>query len=191
MLLLSQRPDIQKLAFGEITLSGALINDPLALEGEVPYIMAFTKEVLRYFTPLRLAMPKATTDAVEWQGATIPKGTMVFLNAWACNREDGAFDDPFTFEPKRWLAENPHQHYSFGYGGRMCVAAHLANKALYTVFLHLIGSFEILPGVEDANIDIDPLSGIDNVNHQRAAPRWKKLRFVPRNLDRLKTALNS
>jgi hypothetical protein len=31
-------------------------------------------------------MPKATTDSVKWQGATIPKWTMVFLNAWSCNR---------------------------------------------------------------------------------------------------------
>jgi 3-hydroxyphenylacetate 6-hydroxylase len=86
MLLLSQRPDIQKIAFDAITESGALNGDLLALEGEVPFIMAFTKEVLRYYTPLRLAMPKATTDNVKWQGATIPKGTMVFLNAWSCNR---------------------------------------------------------------------------------------------------------
>jgi cytochrome P450 len=86
MLLLSQRPDLQKTAFEAITTSGALSTDTLALEGEVPYIMAFTKEVLRYYTPLRLAMPKATKDVVEWQGAKIPKGTMVFLNAWSCNR---------------------------------------------------------------------------------------------------------
>ena len=74
----------------------------------------------------------------------------------------------------------------------MCVASHLANKALYTVFLHLIGNFEILPGKDDdGKIDIDPLTGIDNVNHQRAAPRWRKLRFVPRDLNRLRTALNA
>jgi len=106
--------------------------------------------------------------------------------------EEGTFEDPFTFEPRRWLSADPHQHYSFGYGGRMCVASHLANKALYTVFLHLIGNFEILPGKDDdGKIDIDPLTGIDNVNHQRAAPRWRKLRFVPRDLNRLRTALNA
>ncbi len=106
--------------------------------------------------------------------------------------EESTFDDPFTFEPQRWLSADPHQHYSFGYGGRMCVASHLANKALYTVFLHLIGNFEILPGKEDeGSIDIDPLTGIDDVNHQRAAPRWRKLRFVPRDLNRLRSALSA
>ncbi|KAE9365832.1 putative daf-9 isoform A [Stipitochalara longipes BDJ] len=192
MLLLSQRPDLQKQAFDAITESGAFGEDALALDGEVPYIMAFTKEVLRYYTPLRLAMPKATTDVVEWQGTKIPKGTMVFLNAWSCNREEGTFEDPFTFEPRRWLSADPHQHYSFGYGGRMCVASHFANKALYTVFLHLISNFEIFPGNEDeGSIEIDPLTGIDNVNHQRAALRWRKLWFVPRDLNRLRSALSA
>jgi 3-hydroxyphenylacetate 6-hydroxylase len=83
MLFLSQQPDLQKTAFEAITESGALGDDSLALEGEVPYIVAFTKEVLSYYTPLRLATPKATTDVVEWQGAKIPKETMVFLNAWS------------------------------------------------------------------------------------------------------------
>jgi 3-hydroxyphenylacetate 6-hydroxylase len=42
----------------------------------------------------------------------------------------------------------------------MCVALHLANKALYTVFLHLIGNFEIFPSADDkGNIEIDPLKG--------------------------------
>jgi 3-hydroxyphenylacetate 6-hydroxylase len=187
MLLLSQRPDIQKIAFDAITDSGALNGDPLALEGEVPFIMAFTKEVLRYYTPLRLAMPKATTDSVKWQRATIPKGTMVFLNAWSCNR-----GNEISLMENRKVMLDAHQHYSFGYGGRMCVASHLANKALYTVFLHLISNFEIFPSVDDeGNIEIDPLKGIDNVNHQRAAPRWQKLRFVPRDLDRLRTALKA
>lgn len=86
MFFLAQRPDIQKIAYDAITGSGALDGGALELEGEVPYIMGFTKEVLRFYTPLRLAMPKATTEDVEWEGAKIPKGAMVFLNAWALNR---------------------------------------------------------------------------------------------------------
>lgn len=72
----------------------------------------------------------------------------------------------------------------------MCIAAHVATKALYTVFLHLIGNFEISPGLgNEDEIDIDPLSGIDNIAHTRASPRWKKLRFLPRNEEKLRQAL--
>lgn len=86
MLLLAKRPDLQQTAFNAIVESGSLARNPIGLEGEVPYIMAFTKEVLRYFAPLRLALPKATSGDAEWQGSKIPKNTMVFLNAWSCNR---------------------------------------------------------------------------------------------------------
>ncbi len=86
MLLLAKRPDLQRTAFDAISKSGALAGNALGLEGEVAYIMAFTKEVLRYFAPLRLALPKATSGYADWQGSKIPKDTMVFLNAWACNR---------------------------------------------------------------------------------------------------------
>jgi len=85
MLLLSRIPSIQETAYKAI--QGAAGKDfyPF-LDTEVDYVMAFTKEVLRYFTVLRLALPKAAyTDAV-WNGYKIPKGTAVFLNSWACNR---------------------------------------------------------------------------------------------------------
>lgn len=39
----------------------------------------------RYFTVLRLALPRCTIKDVVYEGKTIPKGAVVFLNAWACN----------------------------------------------------------------------------------------------------------
>jgi 3-hydroxyphenylacetate 6-hydroxylase len=49
------------------------------------YVVALVKESLRYFTVLRLALPRASTKAVSYGGFSIPKGSVVFLNAWACN----------------------------------------------------------------------------------------------------------
>jgi 3-hydroxyphenylacetate 6-hydroxylase len=34
---------------------------------------------------LRLALPRASIRDIVYEGVTIPKGTVVFLNAWACN----------------------------------------------------------------------------------------------------------
>ena len=39
----------------------------------------------RYFTVLRLALPRASIKEIVYQGIRIPKGTVYFLNAWACN----------------------------------------------------------------------------------------------------------
>ena len=85
--LLSQRPDIQQRGFDEI--KAVYGNDSswgdVAEEPKVKYIVAFTREVLRYFTVLRLALPRWTVRDVNYHGMHIPKDTCVFLNAWACN----------------------------------------------------------------------------------------------------------
>lgn len=50
-----------------------------------PYVVALVKESLRYFTVLRLALPRASVKDVSYGPCTIPKGSILFLNAWACN----------------------------------------------------------------------------------------------------------
>lgn len=52
---------------------------------------------MRSYTVLPLAMPRATTAPVQFEGHTIPEGTMVFLNAWACNRGEISFFFFFFF----------------------------------------------------------------------------------------------
>ena len=42
-------------------------------------------KLCRYFTVLRLALPRATIKDIEYEGVTLEKGTVIFLNAWACN----------------------------------------------------------------------------------------------------------
>jgi hypothetical protein len=39
----------------------------------------------RYYTVLRLALPRVSIREVIYEGVTLPKGTVFFLNAWACN----------------------------------------------------------------------------------------------------------
>lgn len=86
-----------------------------------------------------------------------------------------------------------HRHqYAFGIGGRMCVATQLASKALYTVFLHLIAHFQLLPA-EEGEVDadaIDPLRGLLEDENSRVAPRVHHMRFVPRNADATRRMLS-
>lgn len=39
----------------------------------------------RFFTVLRLALPRTSIKDITYNGIVIPKGTVFFLNAWACN----------------------------------------------------------------------------------------------------------
>jgi 3-hydroxyphenylacetate 6-hydroxylase len=85
--LLAQRPDIQKKAVSEIR---AHFSDKEPLcdaydDQKCAYIVALVRECLRYYTVLRLALPRATVKDVIYEGKLIPAGSTIYLNAWACN----------------------------------------------------------------------------------------------------------
>lgn len=89
LLLLSQRQDLQQKAYDAIVETDASILSAVDVSTfKVEYVDAFTKEVGRYYTALKLGLPRATHDELEanWNGATIPSKTLVFLNAWACSQ---------------------------------------------------------------------------------------------------------
>lgn len=55
-------------------------------EERSPYIMALVKESLRFFPPLKLLPARQTYKEFEYNGATIPRGVLVYINAQAANR---------------------------------------------------------------------------------------------------------
>ncbi|KAJ9145063.1 Cytochrome P450 [Pleurostoma richardsiae] len=194
ILLLAHRPDIQEKAYRAITESGYLERSSHSYaSSKIEYIDALTREISRYFVVLRLALPKATYSDVNWNEATIPANTLVFLNTWACNRDPELFTEPNAFAPERWLPGSRDQHahqFAFGIGGRMCVASHLAHNALYTVFLHLIARFQIFPAEGKSADEIDPIAGLKG----RAfvgTPRGFQARFVPRDGQKLEGWLDN
>jgi 3-hydroxyphenylacetate 6-hydroxylase len=85
--LLAQRPDIQATAISEIRKIYSN-EEPLADaydDQKCAYIVALVRECLRYYTVLRLALPRATVKDVVYEGKVIPAGSTIYLNAWACN----------------------------------------------------------------------------------------------------------
>lgn len=85
--LLSQHPEIQDKAAEEIRKFYSE-DEPMCDANDdqrCAYIVALVKEALRYYTVLRLALPRVAVKDFLYEGAVIPKGTIVFLNAWACN----------------------------------------------------------------------------------------------------------
>ena len=94
--MLARRPDVQQRAYDAICemYGTESWGDPNE-ENKVPYITALAKECLRYFNVLRLSLPRTAFRDIHYQNHVIPKGTTVFLNAWACNRGD---DCVFIFQ---------------------------------------------------------------------------------------------
>ncbi|PMD39921.1 cytochrome P450 [Hyaloscypha variabilis F] len=189
--LLAQRPDIQQKAWKEIEQFYS-VDQPLcdALDDQkCSYVVALVRECLRYFTVLRLALPRVSIKDVTYEGIVIPKGTVYFLNAWSCNMDEAVWKDPDEFRPERWLDDNPDAPmFTYGLGYRMCAGSLLANRELYLVFIRMLNSFEIQ---KFDDVDCHPVRGSADPTSLVSMPKRYKAKFVPRKLSALEKALGS
>lgn len=202
MALLAERTDIQNTALSEIRKKYPVTpSDPSYIlcdpndDQSIPYIVALIKEFLRFYTVLRLSLPRASTRPIKSpfnNGATIPTGTVVFLNAWACNMDPDVWGPDFaTFRPERWLEKPDAPLFTYGLGYRMCAGSLLANREMYTIYLRLLSAFEIrdVAGQSGERVNTHPVDGIEDATQLVSVPRRYKLRMVPRDEYALRAAL--
>ncbi|KAL3440708.1 cytochrome P450 [Aspergillus insuetus] len=187
--LLAQRPDIQDKAakaikdmYGE----GQPLCDS-ADDQKCAYIVALVRECLRYYTVLRLALPRTSIRDITYEGKVIPKGTVFFLNSWACNMDPEVWTDPEEFRPERWFEQPDAPMFTYGMGYRMCAGSLLANRELYLVFIRTLNSFRIEPTEE--KVEWHPVKGNSDPTSLVAIPKKYKVRFVPKNEEVLVKAL--
>ncbi|KAH7021488.1 cytochrome P450 [Microdochium trichocladiopsis] len=187
--LISQHPEIQDKAVREIRKYYAK-EQPMCDENDdqkCAYIVALVKESLRYYTVLRLALPRASVKDLPYNHSVIPKGTMVFLNAWACNMDDAVWSDPEVFRPERWLEQPEAPLFTYGVGYRMCAGSLLANRELYLVYMRLLNSFHVR---KYDDVDCHPVTGNADPTSLVALPPRFRSYFVPHDNESLQKALD-
>ncbi|KAI7746539.1 hypothetical protein M8C21_004681 [Ambrosia artemisiifolia] len=86
----------------------------------------------------------------------IPKGTIVFMNIWAIQRDPKNWTNPLEFKPERFLKGNwdykgnSLKFLPFGIGRRICAGIPLAEKMSMYIVASLLHSFDwMLPKDED------------------------------------------
>lgn len=129
-------------------------------ETKIEYIEALLKEGLRYFSVLPTSLPRATTKDIIYKTCVIPKGTTLFMNAFAANHDFKHFDNPYCFEPARYLdsdnklktMEEGTNLFTFGAGARMCAGSHLAMKEMYVALTRILILYEIKSPSEKKNL---------------------------------------
>ncbi|MCP4436421.1 MAG: cytochrome P450 [Actinomycetia bacterium] len=98
------------------------------------YMLRATDEILRWSTPVLHFRRTAAADT-EVRGQKIAKGDKVLIWHVSANRDEEAFDDPFTFDIER--ADN--EHVAFGGGGaHFCLGANLARVELRIIFREVL-----------------------------------------------------
>jgi phenylacetate 2-hydroxylase len=49
------------------------------MEEKVPYVTAFVREVLRFFTVIPICLPRTSIKDIKYEDATIPAGTTFYM----------------------------------------------------------------------------------------------------------------
>jgi cytochrome P450 len=91
------------------------------------------EEILRWTSVIRFFRRTATQD-VELRGKKIEKGDHVALVYPSANRDEEAFDKPFTFD----IGRDPNDHLAFGFGPHFCMGANLARLEMRIAFEHVL-----------------------------------------------------
>jgi phenylacetate 2-hydroxylase len=156
-------------------------------EERVPYVTALYKEILRYYTVHHMSLPRRSVQDIEYNGVIIPAGTSFYMNAYAGDYDETHFEDPYTFNPDRYLGDvEGTPHYAYGAGSRMCIGAHLANRELFTFFIRLIVAFRIHEPLDKKYAAIlDAMENNDCPTGLVVQPKMFKCRFEPRSTEDL------
>lgn len=127
--------------------------DRLMQEADIPnlpFLEAVVKETFRLHPPTALSPPRASSQAAEVLGYTIPAESSLILNLRAIHRDPAVYATPDEFNPQRFVDRPEVNHLSgfdfhelipFGVGRRMCPAATLGNTMVFLMLGNLIHSY--------------------------------------------------
>ncbi|KAK9178650.1 hypothetical protein WN943_027842 [Citrus x changshan-huyou] len=148
---LLQEPEVMRKARNE--LEQVVAPDSVVEEfhlAKLPYLEAIVKETLRLHPPAPLLTSRRPSATSNLSGYTIPKGSTIFINAWAIQRNPEVWENPQDFQPDRFLEDvkigdfrgNNFNYLPFGSGRRICPGIPLAEKIVPHVLANLLHLFK-------------------------------------------------
>jgi cytochrome P450 len=121
------------------TLAGgllALIQNPdemQKLRTNPDLIPAAVDEMVRWVSPVKHFF-RTSTETYTLRGKTIRPGDQLMMAYPSANRDDEAFEHPFSFIADR----NPNRHVGFGFGIHACIGMYLAKIEMVVFFRELL-----------------------------------------------------
>ncbi|XP_023551603.1 geraniol 8-hydroxylase-like [Cucurbita pepo subsp. pepo] len=114
----------------------------------LPYLKAVMKETLRLHPILPLLVPHSPSETTIISKYTIPKGSRVFINVWAIQRDPNQWENPLVFDPERFLNNqkwdfggSDFRYFPFGSGRRNCAGIAMAERTFMYLLATLLHSF--------------------------------------------------
>ncbi|KAK8999571.1 hypothetical protein V6N11_070732 [Hibiscus sabdariffa] len=159
-------------------------EDKLVNEADLPklrYLQNVVTETLRLHPAVPLLVPHMNSEDCTIGNYHIPKGTMLFVNASAIQRDPNVWDQPMNFRPNRFEQDGENDQRDpkmmpFGIGRRSCPGMELAQQIVGSVLGQMIQLFE-WKRIDEKMIDIEEGKGL-------TMPKVEPLEamFKPRNI---------
>ncbi|KAK7752340.1 hypothetical protein SLS62_005676 [Diatrype stigma] len=156
---------------------------------KLPCVRALIKEMHRWAPIGSLGVPHATSAEDSYREARVPRGTIVFPNLTALNRDPEIYEDPYEFRPERFLKHNLHaaasanhedfrqrDHFHYGFGRRVCQGIFVAEASLYIAISRIVWAFDIKPQPGAA-----PLDMADKTPGLLTKPKPYSVQILPRS----------
>ncbi|KAJ3766789.1 cytochrome P450 [Lentinula raphanica] len=166
LLAMVQFPESQKKAQQELDrVVGKNRLPDFTDRNSLPYIGAILYETMRWQPTAPEGLSHAVTQEDLYKGYRIPKNSTVIPNIWAMMHDEQTFEDPFTFNPDRYIrpADGQLDHnllktvaISFGFGRRICAGKHMALSATWIVIASILSVFDISRAVDENGEIIEP-----------------------------------
>lgn len=163
MAELMRCPDVMKKAQAE--LRDSLNGKPKVTEDdlvEMKYLKLIIKETLRLHPAAPLLVPREARESCKILGYDVPKGTTVFVNAWAIGRDPEYWDDAEEFKPERFECGTvdfkgmDFEYIPFGAGRRICPGMVFAQSNIELALAALLYHFDwkLEEGLKPSELDM-------------------------------------
>ncbi|XP_042958051.1 3,9-dihydroxypterocarpan 6A-monooxygenase-like [Carya illinoinensis] len=152
MARLLKHPEIMKKVTEELTEIVGLDN--LVEEShllKLHYLEAVIKETFRVHPPGPFLLVRTPSESSIIGGYHVPKGSSIFLNAWAIQRDPKYWGNPLEFKPERFLNNaygrfdylgNSFKYFPFGSRRRICAGLTLAERTLKYILASFLHSYK-------------------------------------------------
>ncbi|KAI0374206.1 cytochrome P450 [Pilatotrama ljubarskyi] len=150
-LAMTLYPDVQRKAQAELDAVVGLFRLPEYEDQKaLPYVHAIVKECLRWQNVFTLGLPHRLMEDDQYNGYSIPKGSIVLSNIWAISHNPQTYQEPDVFNPDRYFKDGTWDlnvldpiDYAFGFGRRACPGRHFAVASIYIYVASVLHVFDI------------------------------------------------
>ncbi|KAJ5870148.1 benzoate 4-monooxygenase cytochrome P450 [Penicillium solitum] len=124
------------------------------------YLHVICLEAMRMVPPLPLGLPRVVPKGGAMvDGHFVPEGVIVSTNPLAASLDPKNFEDPWTFDPDRWLQDGKEQFgeasQPFSLGSRSCLGRSLAWLEMRVTLAKLHFSYDFTPVNENIDLQQD------------------------------------